>query len=96
MESTPTVTINGVVYDTTKMTEEAYALIQDLGTIQSELNRLKVSFDITGIARNAILAKTDELITSGKSGLVMVDQEAAGQETTNTPAESTLDDAVEA
>lgn len=64
--------INGKEYEASGASEEAYGLIQDISTIQSEMNKLKVSYDIANLARMAILEKTQSLIDSGNSGLVEI------------------------
>ena len=66
----PVVVIGGIQYDASVATEESAPLIQDLTTIQAELNRYNTSFDITIIARNAVLSTLATVIESGESGLV--------------------------
>lgn len=81
MENTaPVVVIGGIQYDATNATPEAQALIQDLSTVQMEMNRIKISYDITGIARQSLLGNISGAIASGESGLVEmeVDEAPAG------------------
>ena len=72
---TPIVTINGIQYDASNANQQTAALIQDLATIQAELSRIKTSYDITNIARTALLEGIKKLIEAGDSGLVEIQQE---------------------
>jgi len=87
----PVVVIGGIQYDASAATETSAALIQDLTSIQAELNRHKLSFDIATIARNAVLGSLSSVVESGESGLVelVTDeevQEAAAEATQTTEA----------
>jgi len=84
LQSEPTITLNGKNYAAGEATPETIGLVQDLSTIQAELNRLKVSFDIAGIARQAILNKVEASIDAGESGLVLIEDEPEASETTET------------
>ena len=68
--------IDGIEYDVNGATQETMALIQDLSTIQAEMNRVKVSYDIASLARQAILEKTKSAIATGESGLVEIESES--------------------
>ena len=84
MEQTqvPVVVIGGIRYDASNASQEAGALIQDLATVQAELNRLKTSYDIASIARGTLLQSIAARIEAGDSGLkeIPVDEEAATTE----------------
>jgi len=67
------VVINGVEYDASAASEEAMALIQDLGTVQTEMQRIKISYDIAAIARQSLLGNISNAIASGESGLVVIE-----------------------
>lgn len=82
--NTPVVVIGGVQFDATAATPEVQALIQDLSTVQVEMNRIKISYDITGIARQALLGNISNAIASGESGLVEIELEAEASETAET------------
>jgi len=66
------ININGVEYDASDASSEAMAAIQDASTIQTEMNRLKVSYDIVSLARQSIIEKIETLITNGDSGLTIL------------------------
>jgi hypothetical protein len=77
---TPIVIIDGVQYDISDATPETAALINDLSTIQMELNRLKTSYDIASIARQTILGEVSKKIASGDSGLVALEAQSETEE----------------
>jgi len=66
---TPVVVIGGIQYDASEASPETAALIRDLATVQNELNRLKTSYDIAGIARGTLLQSIASRIEAGESGL---------------------------
>ena len=80
-QRTPVVVIGGIQYDATDASQETAALIQDLATVQSELNRLKTSYDIAGIARGTLLQSISARIESGDSGLEEIPQEEVEENT---------------
>lgn len=84
MENTNTqniIVVNGNQYDASEATTEVNSLIQDVATVQNEMNTLKVSYDIAGIARQALMASITSAIESGESGLVAVEETEAETET---------------
>jgi hypothetical protein len=83
---TPIVVIGGIQYDATNASQETGALIQDMTTIQAELNRLKTSYDITNIARRTILEAVAKLIESGESGLIEIELPQVNTEETTEEA----------
>jgi len=82
------ITLDGVNYDASNASQETMALIQDLSTIQAEMNRIKVSYDIASLARQAIMEKTNFAIAGGESGLVKLDDAQESQETTDETLEA--------
>jgi len=81
-QGTPVVVIGGVQYDASEATQETSALIQDLATVQAELNRLKTSYDIVGIARGTLLQSIAARIEAGDSGLKELPVPEAPEENT--------------
>jgi len=70
--ATPMVIIGGVKYEAAGAIPEVNGLIQDLTIVQKELNRIKVTYDITTIAKQALLETISDAIASGESGLVEI------------------------
>jgi len=82
-KGTPVVVIGGVQYDASNAVPEVASLIRDLATVQTELNRLKTSYDITTIARNTLLLEISKSIEAGESGLEKIEQETMTEQETN-------------
>jgi hypothetical protein len=80
------VVIGGIQYDASNASQATGGLIQDLTTVQAELNRLKTSYDIVNIARGTLLQGISQLIESGESGLVEIPVETT-EETTEEAAQ---------
>jgi hypothetical protein len=81
----PVVVIGGIRYDASQASQEAGALIQDLATVQNELNKIKTSYDIANIARGTLLQSIAARIEAGDSGLVEIPTE--DEETTDSASE---------
>jgi len=79
METTPQAIFefNGKKYDIATASPEARALLQDLATVQNELQRIKIQQDITLIAKQSIVGAIANLINAGQSGLVELETETS-------------------
>lgn len=74
------VVINGVQYDAENAVDDAKALIQDLATVQAEMNKVKITYDIASIARQALLGNIASAIATGESGLVVIEEEEKSED----------------
>ena len=66
----PVVVIGGIQYDTAEATDQTKALIRDLTTVQMEMSKYKISYDIAQIAKQSLLGNISNAIAMGESGLV--------------------------
>ncbi len=82
----PVVVIGGVEYDASEATKEVQALLQDLSVVQNEMNKIKITYDITAIARQSLLGSVSSAIATGESGLVPMPEaeDVAGDVVENT------------
>ena len=78
----PVITVDEVNYDTSKASEATQAMIQDITTVQGKMNDYKVQYDIAGIARQSLIDKIKEMVESGESGLVAIEDETTESEST--------------
>jgi len=64
------IVLNGIQYTTEEAVPEVLALIKDLGTIQTELIRLKTSYDIATVAKSSVIRALADIQVEGNSGLI--------------------------
>jgi hypothetical protein len=76
-KQTPILEIGGKKFDISNAGPKAASLINDLGVVQNELNRVKIQFDIANIAKNTILDNITQTISEGTSGFVEIGQPEA-------------------
>jgi len=64
------ITLNGKKYDASNASEAVQHTIGRIASVDQELARLKNSFDIAGIAKQALVSDLLYLLDQGESGLV--------------------------
>ncbi len=76
--------LGNIRYDLTEVAPRTGALVSDLATIQAELDRLKLSYDIANIAKKTVLDAIQKDIDEGISGLQKIEEEPETAEATET------------
>ena len=73
------ITLNGTTFDATGASEQVQQTIARITMVDQELARIKNSFDITQIAKQALINDIVFLLEKGDSGLVEVPTEEANE-----------------
>lgn len=73
------ITLNGTTFDATGASEQVQQTIARITVVDQELARIKNSFDITQIAKQALINDIVFLLEKGDSGLVEVPTEEANE-----------------
>ena len=73
------ITLNGTTFDATGASEQVQQTIARITVVDQELARIKNSFDITQIAKQALINDIIFLLEKGDSGLVEVPAKVANE-----------------